>query len=194
METLKAKRKEFEIIEKLGEKSYHVRYKKKEYFYKKLDLEDDSFFAWLNNYKTLKVAGILMPKMFIIDKKEGVFVEEFIPGETVFDALLKDDLTDDYLKPVFINEFYEKQDNIALDYHPENWKLFNGKMYYLIHEFTRPYEHEKSFSKHGIFFWFYTKTFTDYASSKGHPIDSNRVKSEYETNREILKTVVQFHL
>ncbi len=194
MDVVIAKKKEFKIIEKLGDRSYKVKRKNKEYFLKKIGLENDEFDKWIKDYKFLKTAGINMPKMRIIDKKEGIFVEDFIPGETVFDVLLWRDLENDYFRNVFVNEFYEKQDNFSLNYEPINWKLYNGKLYYLLHEYKRGFKEETSFTKRGIYYWFYTKEFADYALNRGKKKDLSRLKNEYETNREILKTVVQFHI
>ena len=195
METITAKRKTFNIIEKLSDNSFKVERKGKFYFLKQLSLEDQSFDTWFNKYKRLKVAGIMIPKVRIIDKKTGIYVSDFVNGTRVLDALIKDDLDEKYYQLVFINGFYEKQERFNLNYQPENWLMGeDGKLYYMSFEYTDKYVPENSFEKKGIFYWFYTRQFADYLNTKGIEVDKTRLKNEYETNKKILMIVVKYHL
>ena len=90
-EIIEIKRKEFEVLEKLGEHSFKVQRKDKIYFLKKYD-NKDSFNEFVDNYRRLKITAMDIPKCYLFDKNLLISVVDFIEGETIFDTLLKEDI------------------------------------------------------------------------------------------------------
>ncbi len=194
METIKIKNKTFEILEQITEKTFKISYKGKVFFLKRfvegsLELENFS-----KKSRELKISGVSIPKVRRIDKKNNLVVMDYIPGPTALDVLAHQSLDGLYYEKIFEAAWYARNDKITLDFHPDNWKLHNKKLYYLLFDYIEGYDKEHSFDLEGIRYWFYTKELTDYLHSKGMNVDKSRLKDEYATNKEIVMCAYQYHI
>ena len=192
-EIIEIKRKEFEVLEKLGEHSFKVQRKDKIYFLKKYD-NKDSFNEFVESYRRLKITALDIPKCYLFDKSLLISVVDFIEGETIFNNLLKEDIqNEEILKDLFLAEWYMRREKIRIDFHPENF-IFNGKkLYYLPFKFGK-FEPDYDFTMKDLRFWFPTKQLAAYIRSKGYEFTDSRVGNEYATNKQIALMAVKYYI
>lgn len=190
---IEIKRKIFEVIEPLGERSQKVTRKNRTFFLKDFGEDGDGYEIYVDSAHKLSVSGILSPKIYFHDKKTHIVVEDFIPGPTVLDVLLENDLPDEYFSAIFIDNWYMKSAKILLSFDPTNYKFYENKLYYLPQIFEN-YDEKKTFEKVGIWYWFYCREFTKYLDTKGIAIDQKRADVEQSyINKKIALTVVKHY-
>ena len=113
------------------------------------------------DYQKLVEAGIRVPKMIAIDKKQEIIIKEYLPGKTIFQRVaLEEDIS--YLIPQ-VEEMAEKAKNAGLniDYFPTNFIEKEGLLYYIDYE-CNPYSEEWSFPRWGLKYWSKTKEFEEH--------------------------------
>ncbi|MBO4856447.1 MAG: hypothetical protein J5511_03655 [Bacilli bacterium] len=192
-EIIEIKRKEFEVLEKLGEHSYKVKRKDKIYFLKKYD-NKDSFNQFVEQYRRLKITAMDIPKCYLFDKNLLISVVDFIEGDNIFEILLKEEIKNEEIyKNLFLAEWYMRREKLRIDFHPDNF-IFNGKkLYYLPYKFGK-FEPNYDFNMNDLRLWFITKQFAQYAKSKGIDFDDSRVGNEYATNKQIALMAVKYYM
>ena len=191
-EIIEIKRKEYEVIEQIGEHSFKVERKGQYYFMKKYEDDPAGFEKFVDAEHDLRVSGVANPKCFIYDKKLRIAVLEYIEGETCFDMLLKEDLPESIIELLFRTFWYARNDRLALDYSPKNFVFTNGKLYYLPFKCER-FTTNEQFVQKDIMLWFFTKDFIKYCHSLGIDVDQSRLKSDYETNKNIALMTVKYY-
>lgn len=194
MEQIKVKNKTFDIIEQIGSKSFKVTRKNKTFFLRKFVEGSSELEEFVEKARELKISGVSIPKLRLIDKKGNMVLVDFIPGPTVLDILITQNLDGRYYKRIFEAAWYAEHDKITLNFHPDNWVLYNDDLYYLPFDFVKGYDKEKSFDLVGLRYWFYTKELAAYIESKGMPVDKSRIKDEYATNKEMVMCAYQYHV
>ena len=192
-EIIEIKRKEFEVLEKLGEHSFKVQRKDKIYFLKKYD-NTESFNKFVEQYRKLKITALDIPKCYLFDKNLLISVVDFIEGDNIFEILLKEEIkNEDIYKLLFLDEWYMRREKLRIDFHPDNF-IFNGKkLYYLPYSFGK-FEPNYDFNMNDLRLWFITKQFAAYAKSKGFEFDDSRVGNEYATNKQIALMAVKYYM
>ena len=128
-EIIEIKRKEFEVIEKIGDRSYKVERKGKVYFLKKFENDVKGFQAVIKNQEILRNSGYTMPKVYMWDKNANIFVTDYIDGVNVFDVLCKEDLSEKILEGVFLMAWYAKKSRNYIDFDPINFKFADSQKY-----------------------------------------------------------------
>ena len=191
-EIIEIKRKEYEVIEQIGEHSFKVERKGQFFFLKKFEDDPAGFEKFIDAEHSLRVSGVSNPKCFIYDKKLRIAVLEYIEGETCFDTLLKEDLSVSVIELLFKTFWYARNDRLALDYSPKNFVFTNGKLYYLPFKCER-FTTNEQFVQKDIMLWFFTKDFIKYCHSLGIDVDQSRLKSDYETNKNIALMTVKYY-
>jgi|GEM_PF-627754 hypothetical protein len=190
---IEIKRKIFEVIETLGERSKKVIRKNKEFFLKDFGDDVQGYERYLDSAHKLSVSGILSPKVYCHDKKSHIVVAEYIPGLTALDDLLKDDLPEEYFAQIFAFNWYMKNAKILLNFDPKNYKFYEKRLYYIPQLFEK-YDEKKTFEKAGIWYWFYCREFTKYLETNGIAIDQKRADIEQAAiNKKIALTVVKHY-
>ena len=191
-EIVEIKRKEYEVIEQIGDHTYKVERKGQYYFMKKFEDDPAGFEKFVDAEHDLRVSGVANPKCYLYDKKLRIAILEYIEGETCFDTLLKEDLPEGVIEQLFKTFWYAKNDRLALDYSPKNFVFANGKLYYL--PFTcGKFTSNEQFVQKDIMLWFFTKDFIKYCHSLGINVDQSRLKSDYETNKNIALMTVKYY-
>ena len=191
-EIIEIKRKEYEVIEQIGEHSFKVERKGQFFFLKKFEDDPVGFEKFVDAEHSLRVSGVSNPKCFIYDKKLRIVVLEYIEGETCFDTLLREDLSESVIELLFKTFWYARNDRLALDYSPKNFVFTNGKLYYLPFKCER-FTTNEQFVQKDIMLWFFTKDFIKYCHSLGIDVDQSRLKSDYETNKNIALMTVKYY-
>ena len=191
-EIIELKRKQFEVIEELGEHSKKVERNGKIYFLKEYP-NKQSFELALDNFNKLHKNGVFVPDIYMYEKNKFVMVREFIEGETVLDMLLKEDLSEEIIEKVFNVNWYVRNGKLSIDFKPENFKLYKDKLCYLP-LICGKYNEKYLFQNQDIWFWFYTKDFVNYIINKGIKVDQNRANvNQAALNKNIALMVVKYY-
>ncbi len=194
MEIFEIKRKIFEVVEKLGERSYKVNRKGKIYFLKDFENDKKGFEQYVETESKLNSTGIAHPKIYAYDKNLRIVASEFIEGSTVCEDLIKEDLSDRYFELVFRANWFVKKEKIAVNYDPRLWKLNNDKLFYL-GPISGKFEENTSFEKEMMRLWFYSKDFAKFLVQNGLPVDRSRVpENEAYVNKKMALTVVKYYI
>ena len=192
VEEIEIKRKVYQVVEQLGDRSFKIERKGTYYFLKKYENDKEGFEKFVDCEHRLRVSGVTNPKCFLYDKNLRWAVIEYVEGENCLDLLIKGDLSEEVLQLMFKAFWYARNDRMALDMKPENFVYTNGKLYYM------PFNVEKfvnndNFVQRDIRLWFFTKEFIKYYHDKGIDVDESRLKSDYETNKNIALMTVKYY-
>lgn len=191
-EIIEIKRKEFEVVEKLGDRSYKVERKGKFYFLKKFENDKKGFELIVKNQEILKISGICVPKVYMWDKNSMIFITDFIDGENVFDKLSIEDLDEKIYDCVFLDYYFCKRNKISIDFDPINFKFFEDKLYYL--PFTKgEFDSKRNFLEKDLPFWFFTKDFVKLAHSRVVDVDEKRLKNDFEMNKAMTLMGIKYY-
>ena len=192
-EIIEIKRKEFEVLEKMGEHSFKVQRKNKIFFLKKYD-NKDAFNAFVDQYRRLKITAMDIPKCYLFDKNLLISVVDFIEGDNIFDLLLKEDIkNEEIFRFLFQDEWYMRREKLRIDFHPENFKFDGKKLYYLPYKYGK-FEPDYDFNMKDLRLWFPTKQLSAYVKSKGYEFDDSRIGNEYATNKQIALMAVKYYM
>ena len=121
----------------------------------------DKLQSELRDYERLKKIGVPMPKMLDVDVAEERILKEYIPGDTVFDLVLRDEMRPEYFAQMesLCRLLYAANTNI--DYFPTNFVSRLGWLYYVDYE-CNDYMAQWDFEHWGIYYWSKTDVFLDY--------------------------------
>ena len=192
-EIISIKRKDFEVLEHLGDHSFKVERHGKIFFLKKYDSKDE-FNEFVKNSHRFKITAITTPKVYMFDKDQMISVVEFIDGVNMFDYLIKEDLNDEeIIKQLFQDEWLGRREKMRLDFYPHNF-IWNGKkLYYVPFKFSN-FESGYNFHMKDIRYWYPTKEFAVYARSHGKEFDDKRIGMEYAINKQIALMTVKYYI
>lgn len=192
-ETIDIKRKQFVVLEHMGEHSFKVERNGKIYFLKKYK-NRDYFDEFVKAQRRLKITALDLPKLYLFDKNLLISVVEFIEGPTIYQELLTHDIeNEEILKLLMQKEWCMRREKIRIDFHPENFK-FNGKKLIYLPFTMGTFESNYNFVMNDFRFWFPTRQFATYAKSKGDEIDEKRIGNEYAVNKQIALMAVKYYL
>lgn len=191
-EIIEIKRKEYEVIEQIGDRSFKVKRKDQFFFLKKFENDNVGFDKFTDAEHRLRVSGVVNPKCFIYDKKLKIAVMEYVEGENCLQQLLSGELPEQVIELLFKTFWYAKNDRLALDYSPQNFVFTNGKLYYLPFKCGK-FVSNDSFIQNDIRLWFFTKEFIKYCHSLGIDVNEKLLKSDYETNKNIALMTVKYY-
>ena len=151
-----------------GGYSYLAKGEEGEVVLKQIHHEPCSYYAFGNkieaeasDYQKLIAAGIRVPKMLAIDKKQEIILKEYLPGKTIFQRVAEEEDIS-YLIPQ-VEEMAERAQKAGLniDYFPTNFIEKDGLLYYIDYE-CNPYSEEWSFPGWGLKYWSKTKEFEEH--------------------------------
>ena len=192
VETIDIKRKEFVVLEKLNDNAFKVERKGKIYFLKKYSNKDE-FNLFVENQRRLKITALDIPKVYMFDKNLLISVVDFIEGETMLDAIKRENITNEEIfRLLFLADWYMKREHLSIDYSPENFKFTGTKLVYLPFKLSkRPANYD--FCATDLRLWFATKQQASYVKSKGFDYDDSRVGNEYASNKHIALMTVKYY-
>lgn len=192
-EIIEIKRKEFTVLEKMGDHSFKVERKGNIFFLKKYE-NKNQLNDFIEKQRRLKITAIDIPKVILFDKDKLISVVEFIEGTNIFDILVKEDITDEEIyKRLFQDEWYGRREKLKIDFRPENFIYTGKKLVYLPYEYTK-FEPNYNFTMNELRLWFPTKQFASYVKSKGLQFDDKRCGNEYAINKQIALMTVKYYL
>ncbi len=192
-EIIEIKRKEFEVVQNMGEHSYKVERKGKFYFLKKYTNKED-FKKFVDNQHRLKITALDIPKVYLFDKNQMISVVEFIEGKNMLEVLVEGNIEDEnILKALYLDEWYMRREKTRIDFHPENFIYTGKKLVYLPYAYGS-FEPNYNFVMNDLKLWFPTKEFKAYAESKGYTVDSKRFTNEYLVNKQMALMTVKYYV
>ena len=192
MQQYEIKRKFFDVIEQIGDRTYKVQRKNDIYFLKDYGEDREGFDNFVDKLQTFKVCGVKTPKVYAYDKNQRIVVMEFIEGDTMDQYLSVADLTDGMYQKLFQTYWLAKQDKLYLDYRPENFVYSNDKFYYLAFDYKKFVNNDK-FINQDIRLWFPTEELKNYIESRGFDFNASRIKSEYEANKFLTLVTIKYY-
>lgn len=192
VEEIEIKRKVYQVVEQVGDRSFKVVRKGQFFYLKKYDDDKEGFENFVDCEHRLRVSGVTNPKCFLYDKKIRWVVLEYIEGENCLNLLKDEPLSEQIIELMFKAFWYARNDRIELDMKPDNFIFANNKLYYM------PFKYQKfvsndNFVQRDIRLWFFTKEFVKYCHEKGIAVDQTKVKSDYETNKSIALMTVKYY-
>ena len=191
-EEIEVKRKIYTVEEQIGDHSYKVERKGQYFFLKKFEDNEKAFNEFCDAEHRLRVSGVVNPKCHIYDKKTRIAVMDYIEGNNCLEELLNGDLPEAAIEQLFKTFWYAKNDLMALDFKPDNFKFVNGKLFYLPFK-TSKYTSKDFFLQQDLRLWFFTKEFINYCHEKGIDVDQSKLKSDYETNKAVALMTVKYY-
>ena len=192
-EIIEIKRKEFAVVEQIGEHSYKVERKGKFYFLKKYTSKD-AFREFVDNQHRLKITALDIPKLYLFDKVQMISVVDYIEGENMLEQLAKADIEDENIyKILLMDEWCMRREKIRIDFRPENFKYNGKKLFYLPFKYGS-FEPDYNFVMKDLKLWFPTKDLAAYLESKGLTIDKARIANEYEINKKMALLTVKYFM
>ena len=161
--------KQYGIIKLLGKGkggySYLVTDGEGEYVLKQIHHEPCDYYQFgdklqseLRDYATLSSLGITMPRLLAVDEKQERLLKEYIPGDTVYHLVLKDQLPAECFDLIrqMCGILYSA--GINIDYFPTNFVVCRGKLYYVDYE-CNDYMHQWDFENWGRQYWWLSEAF-----------------------------------
>ena len=145
----------------------------------------------MNDYKTLKHAGINMAKICFHDDEKQVIVFDYFPEDDCLSALAKGPLSDEYFDALFSLYRFARFSKVALDWAPQNFMLRGSQMFYLPTKWE-PLTDENRLEKAGIRLWFLGKEGRALLKRKGYDIANLPDIEETAVNKSIVLTSVRF--
>lgn len=191
MDTIEVKRKSFEIIAPIGERSFKVSRKGKTFFLKTFaNKEDfDTFMSYVKKFDNL---AIVTPKIFRIDKKAYRVVMQYIEGTRILDMLIKGDLEEKFYEMIFEIDWLARNDKLQLDFRPNQF-VYDGKQMYYLPFRCRAYDNKESFANYYIKLWFYTEDLVKYLKEMDLPYDEKRIGNVYQKNKDMALMAVKYY-
>ena len=193
MNTIIVKRKEFEILELISNNIFKCSLKNKLYLLTKLDINDAYYRENLLMISKLSHSAVKQPKLIIVDKKQGYIVREYVEGTTVFDYILDHDFNENIYKQIFYNSYSARMAGLNLNFDLKAWTLVGDELYYT-DLFCEKYITSNDFTKNQIRLWFFSNELRDYYERNGILFDKNRLKQEYEVNKEMVLMTCKYYL
>lgn len=191
MDKLIVKKKEYEFVEEVSSYIARVTRDGKEYLVYHFENHKEDFDNFKFASKRLRNCGVPTPEVLVIDKKGMCFLVEPFKKETVFDMLVKEDLEEKIIEEVFVLNYKARVNKMNLDFNPQNFVWDNGVLIYTPFTFTS-YTRDQDFSQKQLFLWFYTKEFEKMLKENNLPLQKNRLKNEFERNKEIVLLTVKY--
>ena len=174
---MKVNGKEFQVLRLLGKGkggySYLVTNGQERFVLKQIHHEPCDYYTFgnklqseLRDYAKLKKIGIPMPRLLDVDEAEERILKEYIPGDTIYDLVLRDEMRPEYFTQMedLCRLLYAANTNI--DYFPTNFVVRLGWLYYVDYE-CNDYMAQWDFEHWGRAYWSKTEAFLDYVRTRG---------------------------
>ena len=192
METIKVKRKEFEIVDTLKEGKYKATRKGKTFYVSDFKDNKDAFEKYFDAAFRLKNTGVKHPKLVLVDKKTHIIVEEFIEGVSALKLLMEPEVDEYIYQQIFTLMYLARLERLNVNPDPECYLVNDKTLYYVSKEF-KPYKDENAFVKNGIRLWFKTKEFKDLLTEKQIP-NNVKIETDYIVNRQIVLMTCKYYM
>lgn len=192
MENIIIKKKEYTPIKELGENLLLVEKDGVKYVVRWLGIKTGAFSDFKYAMKKMKTSRVASPEIYVLDKKTGYALMQYIDGPTAYDELIDHDFDDNIYQQLFEMNWFARKAMMQLDFNPQNFRIMNDKLYYIPFTFDF-YKKSNDFVEKDLRLWFYTKEFEKLLTENGHLLKHDRLLSDFELNKKIVLTVVKYY-
>ena len=165
VEEIEIKRKVFEVIEQIGERTKKVMRKGKMYFLKDFGNNSERFEDYVDGASKCKNVGIPAPKIYMFDKNKNIVITDYIDHTNVLDMLMEKDLPEEIFDKAFLINWRAKNGKFSINFDPINFGWDGQNLYYLA-QLVRARNDKWNLEGDSIYLWYYTKEFVDYLINK----------------------------
>lgn len=192
MEIIEIKHKKYEILQIISEDCFKCQRNEKLFFIRKYEPYSDDGQMMAYEMKKLSNSGIKIPKLYCIDKRKGYIVNEFIDGENLMNILSQKDLDETVYEQLFKNAYMAKVNKMTLNYEPDKWMLKDGVLYYTYALYIK-YDEKKDLALKHLALYFNTEELAKFMKFKGVFYDKTRIKSTYDTNKQMVLITCKYY-
>lgn len=126
----------------------------------------DKLAAELADYEKLSALNVPIPRLLDVDREQERLLKELLPGETVYQLVLRGMVEPWHLEQVGALSQALRQAGLNIDWFPTNFMCRDGVLYYVDYE-CNGYMEQWSFENWGILYWSRTPEFDAYAREHG---------------------------
>lgn len=126
----------------------------------------DKLAAELGDYEKLLALNVPIPRLLDVDRKQERLLKELLPGETIYQLVLRGTLEPWHLEQVEALSRTLREVGLNIDWFPTNFMCRNGVLYYVDYECNR-YMEQWSFEHWGVRYWSRTPELDTYAREHG---------------------------
>lgn len=126
----------------------------------------DKLAAELRDYETLSGLRMPIPALLDVDREGERLLKELLPGETVYQLVLRGALEPWHLDQVRALSRTLREAGLNIDWFPTNFIPKDGTLYYVDYE-CNTYLDQWSFESWGVRYWSRTPEFDAYAGEHG---------------------------
>lgn len=126
----------------------------------------DKLAAELGDWERLSALEVPLPKLLDVDRAEERLLKELLPGETIYQLVLRNGLEPWHLEQARALSLALRAAGWNIDWFPTNFIPENGTLYYVDYE-CNPYMDQWSFENWGVRYWSRTEGFDAYAREHG---------------------------
>lgn len=119
--------------------------------------------AELSDYAKLSALGIRMPELLDSNREQERLVKEYVPGDTVYQMVLRDALPPSCLEQVRKMSRILEAAGLNIDFFPTNFILHDALLYYVDYE-CNGYEEKWNFENWGAGYWEKSPQLIQYAA------------------------------
>ncbi|MBE6136405.1 MAG: hypothetical protein E7181_03965 [Erysipelotrichaceae bacterium] len=192
MENIVIKKKEYTPIKELGENLLLVQREGKKYVVRWLGIKTNAFSDFKYAMKRMKTSNVASPEVYYLDKKTGYALMHYVDGPTMYEELIDHDFDDDVYVQLFNIQWMARKSMMQLDYNPQNFRIENGKIYYIPFTFDF-YKKSNDFVEKDLRLWFYTKEFEKMLTENGQLLQHSRLLPDFDLNKKMVLTVVKYY-
>ena len=151
-----------------GGYSYLVTDGARDYVLKQIHHEPCAYYTFgdklqseLRDYARLRDVGVPVPELLDVDEGNERILKAFVPGETVYELVLADQMRPEYVEQVRAMCRLLYPAGLNIDYFPTNFVAWEGKLWYIDYE-CNAYMQQWDFEHWGSAYWAKTETFLKY--------------------------------
>lgn len=153
----------------------------------------DRYLEGLANRKKLDKAGVDTLIAKAKDEESHAILLKYKEGERLDAMLVREgSLTDEAYFELFRLSFFARFTKHLLEFRPENFYMTKNTMFYLS-ETLLPYDKDKTLEKEDIRYFIRSSEAKEHLKRLGHDVSNFDAKSELETNRDQVLTVVKHY-
>ena len=142
--------------------------------------------------KWIDRSALRTPRILEVDKKNFFIVREYLFGESPLSLLGNGDLSEEIIAQLLEQFHFAKTMGINLDYRPQSFILFDGKLYYIGDVYDQYKEDENLINK-GLMLWFYSAAGRKNLQDCGISVDRTRIKPENVINKDVVLLVYKHY-
>jgi hypothetical protein len=145
----------------------------------------------LEDYKTLKHAGINMAKMDYHDDERKAIAFDYFPEKDILETLAVKPLEEGYFAALFSLYRFARFSKVALSWEPQNFMLRGSQMFYLPIKVEKLTD-DNGLEKGGLATWFHGEEGLANLARKGYDVSKFQELSSAEVSKAMALMAVKY--